>query len=76
MANPTPTHHPRARAVRRAVPASPASRGSTVRDEAVAARINAQLGARVVLAYEQHLGLPSCLGDTQHRVTGVRRVEP
>jgi hypothetical protein len=48
----------------------------TVRDEAVAARINAELGARVVLAYEQHLGLPSCLGDTQHWVTGVRRVEP
>ena len=48
----------------------------TVRDEAVAARINAQLGARVVLAYEQHLGLPSCLGETQYWVKSVRRVEP
>jgi len=48
----------------------------TVRDEAVAAQIYAQLGARVVLAYEQHLGLPSCLGDTQYWVEGVRRVEP
>jgi len=48
----------------------------TVRDEAVAAQINAQLGARVVLAYEQHLGLPSCLGETQYWVKSVRRVEP
>jgi hypothetical protein len=48
----------------------------TVRDEAVAAQINAQLGARVVLAYEQHLGLPSCLGDTQYWVKSVRRVQP
>jgi hypothetical protein len=48
----------------------------TVRDEAVAAQINTQLGARVVLAYEQHLGLPSCLGETQYWVKSVRRVEP
>jgi hypothetical protein len=48
----------------------------TVRDEAVAAQINADLGARVVLAYEQHLGLPSCLGETSYWVTSIRRVEP
>jgi len=48
----------------------------TVRDEAVAAQINTHLGARVVLAYEQHLGLPSCFGDTSYWVTGARRVEP
>jgi len=48
----------------------------TVRDENVAARINEQLGARVVLRYEQHLGLPSCFGETQYWVTGVRRAEP
>jgi hypothetical protein len=48
----------------------------TVRDEAVAAQINAQLGARVVLGYEQHLGLPSCFGETSHWVKSVRRVEP
>ena len=48
----------------------------TVRDEAVAAQINSQLGARVVLGYEQHLGLPSCFGETQYRVKSVRRVEP
>ena len=48
----------------------------TVRDEDVAARINAQLGARVVLSYEQHLGLPSCFGETQYWVTSARRAEP
>jgi hypothetical protein len=48
----------------------------TVRDEAVAAQINAQLGARVVLRYEQHLGLPSCFGETSYWVKSVRRVEP
>jgi hypothetical protein len=44
----------------------------TVRDEAVAAAINRQLGDRVVLGYEQHLGLPSCFGDTEYWVTSVR----
>jgi hypothetical protein len=48
----------------------------TVRDEAVATQINTQLGARVVLGYEQHLGLPSCLGETSYWVTSIRRVEP
>ena len=48
----------------------------TVRDEAVAVQINALLGARVVLAYEQHLGLPSCFGETPYWVKSVRRVEP
>ncbi len=48
----------------------------TVRDEAVAAQSNAPLGARVVLGYDQHLGLPSCFGETQYYVKSVRRVEP
>jgi hypothetical protein len=48
----------------------------TVRDDEVAARINRQLGARVVLSYEQHLGLPSCFGETQYWVRDVRRAEP
>jgi hypothetical protein len=48
----------------------------TVRDEAVAAQINAQLGARVVLSYDQHLGLPSCFGETSYWVKSIRRVEP
>ena len=48
----------------------------TVRDETVAGQINAHLGARVVLAYEQHLGLPSCFGETSYWVRSIRRVEP
>lgn len=48
----------------------------TVRDDAVAAQINAELGARVVLGYEQHLGLPSCFGETEYWVTRVRRAGP
>jgi hypothetical protein len=48
----------------------------TVRDDTVAAQVNAHLGARVVLSYEQHLGLPSCFGDTQYWVTRARRAEP
>ena len=47
----------------------------TVRDDAVAAQINADLGARVAITYEQHLGLPSCFGETPYWVTKVRRVE-
>ncbi len=48
----------------------------TVRDESVATRINASLGKRVAIVYEQHIGLPSaCFGETQYFVTGVRVVE-
>ena len=48
----------------------------TVRDESVAQRINAVVGRRVALAYEEKIGLPtSCFGDTRHFVTGVRAVE-
>ncbi len=49
----------------------------TVRDDAVAARINQNLGERMSLHYEQHLGLPtSCFGETEYFVLGVRRVQP
>jgi len=48
----------------------------SVRDPAVAAEVNKHLGNRVTLTYEQHLGLPSCFGDTEYFVKAVRRVEP
>jgi hypothetical protein len=45
----------------------------TVRDDAIATRINATVGSRVVLTYEEHKWIPfSCFGDTGHFVTGVR----
>jgi hypothetical protein len=48
----------------------------TVRDAAVADQINLNMGERVVLHYEEHVGLPtSCFGDTQYFVTGVRKAE-
>ena len=46
----------------------------TVRDDVVAADVNKQLGSRVTLHYEQHLGLPDCFGETSYWVTSVRPV--
>jgi hypothetical protein len=48
----------------------------TVRDEAVAQKLNAVAGKRVTLKYEQHRGLPtSCFGDTDYFVVGVTEIE-
>ncbi len=48
----------------------------SVRDDAVAERINQTLGQRVSLTYEQHVGVPtSCFGETDYFVTGVRSLE-
>lgn len=47
----------------------------TVRDDAVAARINQSVGQRVTLTYRQHLGIPtSCFGETQYFVDDVKMV--
>jgi len=47
----------------------------TVRDDAVAAKINQQVGQRVALTYEEHRGLPtSCFGDSAYFVTEVKLV--
>jgi hypothetical protein len=49
----------------------------TVRDSAVAARLDQTMGQRVALHYEQHRGVPSsCFGDTEYFVTEVRPVTP
>jgi len=48
----------------------------TVRDAAVANQLNMDMGKRVILHYEQHVGLPtSCFGDTEYFVTSVRASE-
>jgi hypothetical protein len=48
----------------------------SVRDDAVAERINQTLGQRVSLTYEQHVGVPtSCFGETDYFVTAVRSLE-
>ena len=48
----------------------------TVRNEAVAAKVNAAVGKRMALHYQQHKWLPSsCFGDTEYFVTDVRVTE-
>jgi len=47
----------------------------TVRDEAVAQRINQLAGKRVVLIYKQHRFIPSsCFGETEYFVGDVREL--
>ena len=48
----------------------------SVRDEAVAQRINLLAGKRVVLMYRQHKFIPStCFGETEYFVGDVREVD-
>jgi hypothetical protein len=48
----------------------------TVREDAVAAKINQSLGKKVTLTYAQHVGIPSaCFGDTEYFVTDIRVIE-
>ncbi len=45
----------------------------TVHDDAVAAKLNANMGKRMALHYEQHVWLPSsCFGDTEYFVTAAQ----
>jgi len=47
----------------------------SVRDDAVAAQINAEMGKRVALHYDQHVGIPTnCFGETSYFVSDVRAV--
>ena len=47
----------------------------SVRDEAVAQKINQLAGKRVVLDYKQYKFIPSsCFGDTEYFIDGVREV--
>ena len=49
----------------------------SVRDDAVAQRLNKSLGQRVRLHYEQHKGIPTnCFGETEYFVTDVQPVAP
>lgn len=49
----------------------------SVRDEAIAKQIDAVMGKRVSLKYEQHKGLPtSCFGETDYFVTGLKVTAP
>ena len=49
----------------------------TVRSPEVVAQLNAAMGKRMTLNYEQHKGLPtSCFGETEYFVTGMKEVAP
>jgi len=49
----------------------------TVRSPEVVSQLNAAMGKRVTLNYEQHKGLPtSCFGETEYFVTGMKEVAP
>ena len=49
----------------------------TVRDKAVAKKINALMGKRVALTYEEHRGVPtSCFGDTGYFVVDAVAIGP
>jgi hypothetical protein len=48
----------------------------TVPDPAVAAKLNASVGKRVALHYQQHKWIPSsCFGETEYFVNDVRVTE-
>lgn len=48
----------------------------TVRNKAVARKINETVGNRVRLIYEEHRGLPTtCFGDTSYFVTNVQLLD-
>lgn len=48
----------------------------TVKDEAVAKKVNDSLGKRVKLVYEEHKGIPtSCFGETSYFVRDISVLE-
>ncbi|MCZ8156500.1 MAG: hypothetical protein O9264_10305 [Leptospira sp.] len=48
----------------------------TVRNDAIAEQINASIGKRIVLEYEEHVGIPtSCFGETGYFITGIKSIE-
>jgi len=48
----------------------------SVRSDSIAMQINQSLGRQVVLAYEQHIGVPTnCFAETEYFVTQVRVVQ-
>lgn len=47
----------------------------TVWDDAVAQQLSSNMGERMSIHYQQHVGLPtSCFGDTEYFVVSARRI--
>ena len=56
--------------------AAPEKFAFSVRDDAVAAKINSLMGDRVSITYKQHPGIPlSCFGETQYFVVDAKPVK-
>ncbi len=48
----------------------------SVRDDAIAQRLNAAVGRKVTIHYEQHKGVPTrCFGETEYYVTRIMGIE-
>lgn len=48
----------------------------SVRDKALIARINASMGKKTALSYEQHIGIPTtCFGETEYFAVDARVLE-
>ena len=48
----------------------------TVKQDSIATKINATLGKKVALLYEQHIGIPTTIfGETEYFVTDVRLID-
>lgn len=48
----------------------------SVRDDAVAMQLNAAMGKKISVSYEQHKGIPTnCFGESEYFVTGVKPSE-
>jgi hypothetical protein len=48
----------------------------TVRDDALAQKLNSLVGKRLTVSYEQHKGLPTtCFGETEYFATSVKVIE-
>ncbi len=48
----------------------------SIRDDAVAQKINQTLGKRVTLTYQEHIGVPTtCFAETRYFVRDVRNIE-
>jgi len=48
----------------------------SVRDDAVAMQINAAMGKKISVSYEQHKGIPTtCFGESEYYITAVKGAE-
>lgn len=56
--------------------AAPEKFNFSVRNDVIAQQINAAVGQRVALTYEQHKAVPTtCFGETEYYITAVKTVK-